>query len=126
MYSKEDVLDFEGRCRPRVPFHNDHLEDSTHVIKVNSFFKRKVPVPIGPALPKRSDPALVEKHARLMLILFKPWRHAVDLREPGQKWSEAYQEFLLTCPREHVDRIENMQLLHECKDSRDAHYNERR
>ncbi|KAJ7740122.1 hypothetical protein B0H16DRAFT_1241292, partial [Mycena metata] len=107
-------------------FQSDHLEDTTHTIKVNSFLKRKVPVPIGPALPKRSDPAFVEKHARLMLILFKPWRHAVDLRTTGQKWTEAYQEFMLTCPFEHVGRIENMQLLHECKDSRDAHYKERR
>ncbi|KAJ7779030.1 hypothetical protein B0H16DRAFT_1214804, partial [Mycena metata] len=73
----------------------------------------------GPALPKRKDPAFVEKHARLMLILFKPWRNASDLRAPGQRWSQAYAEFLLTCPVEAVERIENMQLLHECKDSRD-------
>ncbi|KAJ7019078.1 hypothetical protein C8F04DRAFT_895466, partial [Mycena alexandri] len=85
-----------------------------------------VPVPIGPALPKRSDPAFVEKHARLMLILFKPWRHASDLRDPDQSWSESYAEFLPMCEPENLERIENMQLLHECKDSRDAHYTERR
>ncbi|KAJ7036752.1 hypothetical protein C8F04DRAFT_895330, partial [Mycena alexandri] len=103
-----------------------HLEDSTHVIKVRSFTRRKVPVPIGPALPKRSDVAFVEKHARLMLILFKPWRHAIDLRDPDQTWSAAYAEFLPMCDPEHIERIENMQLLHECKDSRDAHYTDRR
>ncbi|KAJ7024141.1 hypothetical protein C8F04DRAFT_873992, partial [Mycena alexandri] len=73
----------------------------------------------GPALPKRSNLALVEKHARLMLILFKPWRHASDLRRVGQTWSQAYNEFLPECPPEFIDRIENMQLVHECKDSRD-------
>ncbi|KAJ7023289.1 hypothetical protein C8F04DRAFT_892382, partial [Mycena alexandri] len=73
----------------------------------------------GPALPKRSDLAFVEKHARLMLIFFKPWRHAADLRQPGQKWREAYHEFLLVCDADDLERIENMQLIHECKDSRD-------
>ncbi|KAJ7036044.1 hypothetical protein C8F04DRAFT_954301, partial [Mycena alexandri] len=125
-WTKDNILDFEGHSRPRVPFQNTHLEDSTHTIKVNSFLRRKVPVPIGPALPKRSDSMFAEKHARLMLIFFKPWRHALDLREPGQTWSQAYQDFLPMCDPDHLERIENMQLLHECKDSRDAHYAERR
>ncbi|KAJ7039432.1 hypothetical protein C8F04DRAFT_892559, partial [Mycena alexandri] len=103
-----------------------HLEDTTHTIKVRSYFRRKVPVPIGPAIPRRNDPASSAKHARLMLILFKPWRHASDLRRGGQTWLEAYDEFLPQCSRESLDRIENMQLLHECKDSRDAHYANRR
>ncbi|KAJ7717463.1 hypothetical protein B0H16DRAFT_1206583, partial [Mycena metata] len=85
-----------------------------------------VPVPIGPALPKRSDSAFIEKHARLMLIFFKPWRHASDLRQVGQTWRAAYEEFLPHCAPENLERIENMQLLHECKDSRDAHYADRR
>ncbi|KAJ7018240.1 hypothetical protein C8F04DRAFT_893349, partial [Mycena alexandri] len=119
--TKDNILDFEGRCRPRVRFQNSHLEDSTHVIKVNSFLRRKVPVPIGPALPKRQDPAFIEKHSRLMLILFKPWRHASDLRAEGQSWSDAYADFIPSIPADALERIENMQLLHECKDSRDAH-----
>ncbi|KAJ7754882.1 hypothetical protein B0H16DRAFT_1225775, partial [Mycena metata] len=73
----------------------------------------------GPALPKRKDPSFIEKHSRLMLIFFKPWRHASDLRLDSQKWSAAYAEFLLTCEPEALERIENMQLIHECKDSRD-------
>ncbi|KAJ6604095.1 hypothetical protein DFH09DRAFT_848294, partial [Mycena vulgaris] len=73
----------------------------------------------GPALPRRDQPASVERHARLMLILFKPWRHAEDLRHNNQSWSDAYAQFLLTCSEEIVRCIDNMQLLHECKDSRD-------
>ncbi|KAJ6549447.1 hypothetical protein DFH09DRAFT_846431, partial [Mycena vulgaris] len=73
----------------------------------------------GKALPRRDQPASIEKHARLMLVLFKPWRHADDLRQPGQAWSEAYTEFLTTCSDEIVRRINHMQLLHECRDSRD-------
>ncbi|KAJ7443999.1 hypothetical protein FB451DRAFT_939666, partial [Mycena latifolia] len=65
--------------------------------------------------------------ARLMLILFKPWRHADDLRHANQTWPEAYAQFRREeCSAEALDCINNMQLLHECKDSRDAHYANRR
>ncbi|KAJ7435205.1 hypothetical protein B0H11DRAFT_1630396, partial [Mycena galericulata] len=59
------------------------------------------------------------RHARLMLILFKPWRHASDLIGEGQSWMDAYREFLEECPEDVLTIIDNMQLLHECKDSRD-------
>ncbi|KAJ7015752.1 hypothetical protein C8F04DRAFT_902710, partial [Mycena alexandri] len=73
----------------------------------------------GPALPRRDTPASIEKHARLMLILFKPWRHASDLRHSEQSWSSAYQQFLETCTPDINEYIDNMQFLHECRDSRD-------
>ncbi|KAJ7031867.1 hypothetical protein C8F04DRAFT_959757, partial [Mycena alexandri] len=111
---------------PRVPFQNGHLEDETHVIKVWPYRKRKIPVPIGPALPRRDTTASEQKHARLMLILFKPWRHAQDLRHNEQSWLDAYRQFLETCSPDIQECIDNMQLLHECKDSRDAHYANRR
>ncbi|KAJ7157744.1 hypothetical protein C8R46DRAFT_908650, partial [Mycena filopes] len=111
---------------PRVPFTNLHLEDTTHIIKVRPHAKRKIPVPIGPALPRRDSAGSEHKHARLMLILFKPWRHADELRNPGQSWLDAYKQFLETCSPDIVEYIDNMQLLHECKDSRDAHFANRR
>ncbi|KAJ6516522.1 hypothetical protein DFH09DRAFT_894240, partial [Mycena vulgaris] len=86
-----------------------------------------VPVPIGPAIPRRDHQSSAAKHARLMLILFKPWRHAADLRHSHQTWVQAYEQFLREeCPEDVVDCINNMQILHECKDSRDAHYANRR
>ncbi|KAJ7455974.1 hypothetical protein B0H11DRAFT_1700037, partial [Mycena galericulata] len=85
-----------------------------------------VPVPIGPPLPRRDREDLKHKHARLMLILFKPWRHCSDLLSEHQTWVEAYDDFLQECSSEAVSVIENMQILHECKDSRDAHYANRR
>ncbi|KAJ7459327.1 hypothetical protein FB451DRAFT_1046217, partial [Mycena latifolia] len=121
-----DILEYEGSERPRVLFHDDHLESDTHLLKVKAYSDRKVPVPIGSALPRRDLPQFVERHARLMLILFKPWRHAEDLRHLNQKWSEAYAHFLTICSPEVVERIDNMQILHECKDSRDAHFSNRR
>ncbi|KAJ7177007.1 hypothetical protein C8R46DRAFT_834422, partial [Mycena filopes] len=103
-----------------------HLEDETHLMRVLPHSRRRVPVPIGPALPRRDTPASVEKHARLMLILFKPWRHADDLRHSQQSWSEAYQQFWETCTPDIRECIDNMQLLHDCKDSRNAHAKSRR
>ncbi|KAJ7462926.1 hypothetical protein FB451DRAFT_1043582, partial [Mycena latifolia] len=108
----------------RVPFQEGHLESDTHVLKVSPYEKRKVPVLIGPALPRREQSQLVEKHARL--ILFKPWRHADDLRHANQSWSAAYAQFIANCLDDILECIENMQILHECKDIRDAHYAHRR
>ncbi|KAJ7504742.1 hypothetical protein B0H11DRAFT_1709396, partial [Mycena galericulata] len=122
----DNILEFRGRPMPRVRFLEDHLEDETHCLKVSPQKNRKVPVPIGPALPRRDQPASVEKHARLMLILFKPWRHAEDLRHANQSWSQAFAQFTRECSPDILEYIENMQILHECKDSRDAHYASRR
>ncbi|KAJ7433598.1 hypothetical protein B0H11DRAFT_1643458, partial [Mycena galericulata] len=74
----------------------------------------------GPRIPRRDVASSAAKHARLMLILFKPWRHADDLRQPGQSWQDAYAQFLRdNCPQEVLECIDNMQILHECRDSRD-------
>ncbi|KAJ7070385.1 hypothetical protein B0H15DRAFT_793512, partial [Mycena belliarum] len=63
---------------------------------------------------------LKQKHARLMLILFKPWRHAHDLRNPEESWEEAYQRFRTICSVSVLEAVDNIHILHECKDSRDA------
>ncbi|KAJ6447539.1 hypothetical protein C8R45DRAFT_753955, partial [Mycena sanguinolenta] len=97
-----------------------HIESATHFLKVCQPGSRKVPVPIGPAFPRRDIDDLKDKHARLMLILFKPWRHAADLRSAGQTWREAYTEFCSVSPAAVIEPIGNIQLLHECKSSRDA------
>ncbi|KZV97593.1 hypothetical protein EXIGLDRAFT_579934, partial [Exidia glandulosa HHB12029] len=80
-----------------------------------------IPVPIGPALPRRDSPPSFQRYARLMLILFKPWRSAADLRARGQSWEHAFEEFKAHCRPEYTKIMDNMQLLHECKDSRDDH-----
>ena len=79
-------------------------------------------MPIGLALPRRDREGTKERHARLMLILLKPWQSPVDLHGPGLSWSSEYESFLQTC-NERVRRIiDNMQVLHECRDARDDHF----
>ncbi|KAJ7061433.1 hypothetical protein C8F01DRAFT_930631, partial [Mycena amicta] len=80
-----------------------------------------VPVPSGPGLPRRDREETVVRFKRLMLILFKPWRSAKDLKQPDESWLSAYEKFLNDCPVEFVRKMDNMQVLHECKDSRDDH-----
>ncbi|KAJ7733053.1 hypothetical protein DFH07DRAFT_755040, partial [Mycena maculata] len=77
----------------------------------------------GPRIPRQDVENSTAKHARLMFISFQPWRHADDLRQPSRSWQEAYAELLRDdCPQEVLECINNMQILHECRDSRDAHY----
>ncbi|KAJ6484121.1 hypothetical protein C8R45DRAFT_763253, partial [Mycena sanguinolenta] len=97
-----------------------HIESSTHHLRACSPHRRKIPVPIGPAMPRRDVDGLRQKHACLMLILFKPWRHARALRDNGETWEAAYGRFRCQCSRLVLEAIDNIQILHECKDSRDA------
>ncbi|KAF9643180.1 hypothetical protein BDM02DRAFT_3075467, partial [Thelephora ganbajun] len=72
----------------------------------------------GPAIPRRDRPELYAKYARLMLIFFKPWRKETDLRGGAIDWLEAFNEFLGSCTKETRKVMDNMQILHECKDSK--------
>ncbi|KAJ8580893.1 hypothetical protein M405DRAFT_717370, partial [Rhizopogon salebrosus TDB-379] len=80
-----------------------------------------VPVPLGPALPRRDRSEARIRYCRLMLVFFKPWRHPRDLREAYDTWEEAFQNFEHTCHPRFRCMMNNIQLMHECKDSRDDH-----
>ncbi|KAJ7292475.1 hypothetical protein C8J57DRAFT_958443, partial [Mycena rebaudengoi] len=73
----------------------------------------------GPGIPRRNKEHLREKYCRLMLIFFKPWRHAQDLRENYSSWEHAFSEFTKTCSESVLFKMNNMQILHECRDNRD-------
>ncbi|KAF8237219.1 hypothetical protein L208DRAFT_1105277, partial [Tricholoma matsutake] len=59
----------------------------------------------------------------LMLILFKPWRTTFDLHQPNGSWSTAFKNYRSStcCSNEFKELMDNMQLLHECKDKHDDH-----
>jgi hypothetical protein len=115
-----DILQWSGRTRLKVQLNVDHLEHSTHVPRVLAPGHRKFPVPIGLALPRRDREEVKHKHARLVLTLFKPWRHVRDLVADSETWFDAYEAFLRTCSDKIWRLINNMQILHECKDIRIA------
>ncbi len=60
-----------------------------------------------------------------MLIFFKPWVTAFDLHDKEEKWSHTFDVFFGSTSvwKSHLD---NMQILHECRDSRDNHFERRR
>ncbi|KDQ13898.1 hypothetical protein BOTBODRAFT_110916, partial [Botryobasidium botryosum FD-172 SS1] len=91
------------------------------MLSIRSPLNCHVPVPIGPSFPRADREESRARYCRLMLILFKPWQNAADLREPGQAWPDAFDDFMGSCPERHQQIMTNMQLLHECKDSKDDH-----
>ena len=105
------------------PAHPEYLQkiQRTHKNPCKHF----VPVPIGPAIPRRDRPEMYAKYARLMLIIFKPWRTEADLRGDFMDWPEAFHTFLSSCTIEIREVMDNMQILHECKDSKNNHYHTR-
>jgi hypothetical protein len=125
-HSVDELLAIRSRIRPRVQFLPEHLESDSHVLRIRAPDSRRVPVPIGPGIPRRDKLEVRERYCRLMLILFKPWRHASDLRRNNQTWHDAFDEFAHICPVKLKVVIDNMQILHECKDSRDDHFIGRR
>ncbi|KAG1748993.1 uncharacterized protein EDB91DRAFT_1047353, partial [Suillus paluster] len=74
---------------------------------------------MGPKMPRRDQEPMYPKYCRLMLILFKPWRSISDLKQTMQSWTESFESFKHTCNDKVIAILNNMQILHECKDSRD-------
>ncbi|PBK86773.1 hypothetical protein ARMGADRAFT_863865, partial [Armillaria gallica] len=78
-----------------------------------------VPVPLGASIPRHDKEELYPCYCHLMLLLFKPWTSVSDLHVKGESWSEAFEQFRNTCSASVLSVINNMQILHECRDSRD-------
>ncbi|KAJ7901464.1 hypothetical protein B0H13DRAFT_1621961 [Mycena leptocephala] len=125
-HSKGSVMHDDSRKRPRVPLQTGHEQAKTHIFCVCAPDDILIPVPIGPGIPRRDKEQLREKYCRLMPIFFKPWRHAVDLKDTHPSWECAFDEFIKTCSQSVLPKMNNMQILHECRDSRDDHFAERR
>ncbi|KAF8224929.1 hypothetical protein L208DRAFT_1308427, partial [Tricholoma matsutake] len=48
----------------------------------------------GPAIPRHNRPHAYACYCCLMLVLFKPWQEASDLRDGAASWSEAFDLFV--------------------------------
>ncbi|KAF8060237.1 hypothetical protein FPV67DRAFT_1424117, partial [Lyophyllum atratum] len=96
---------------------NDHDDYDTHRHVLRQPTARYVVVPIGRALPRRDKELSLERHKRLMLVFFRPWRTVHDLRLGAESWSDAFQRHTFT--PETIAIMDNMQILHECRDERD-------
>jgi len=116
-----------GRKCQTFPLHPDHTQSNRKAHRLRSdAAKYYIPVPIGPAFPRRDREHLYARYCRLMLILFKPWRVVDDLRDDGQAWPSAFETFLETCDQNVKRVLDNMQVMHECKDAKDVEDRRRR
>ncbi|CAF1289252.1 unnamed protein product [Adineta steineri] len=103
----------------RHTFESTHPQSSSHIlIKRNT---PVVPVLLGPQIPRREREDTHERYCRALLTLFVPWRSINDLCKLTETWSEAFEARKHLISDDALRIIENIQLLHECKNDRDQH-----
>ena len=102
-----------------------HTQFETHVLRKRESWT--VPVLLGERVPRSDrDPSEKEAWARMMLILFVPWRSPSDLRSMRESWTEAFERQRGRISSKHLKIIENMNVLSECRDVRDTYRDMRR
>ena len=124
-----DSYDHPEVCTGPQTFQLDpgHMQSGKRVQQVRrNVSTHYTPVLIGPALPRRDSTLLYARYCCLMLILFKPWCVISDLQNPGEPWAEAFDRFVGTSSERIRHILNNMQVLHECKDAKDIEDRRRR
>ncbi|KAJ7615136.1 hypothetical protein DFH06DRAFT_930372, partial [Mycena polygramma] len=92
-----------------------HPQIGTHVLQ-----KRKIhhiPVLSGTPIPRSDVPDQKNKHAIVMLALFRPWNRSATspLKSNLVSWSVALANLLLSLPKSKTDIIDHMQEQWECR-----------
>ena len=123
----------ESMFRKQLPsstfsFRKEHPDHESHRLRIVSPHEKYILVPTGPSLPRLDRPDTKEAYCRLMLILFKPWLTALDLKSPADSWHDAYSQFVTSneVRYEHYLIMKNIQFLHECRDCRNRDYDKRK
>ena len=80
-----------------------------------------VPVLYGPQIPRQDRDDTRERYNRALLTLSVPWRTVTDLCDINQTWEDAFKSRQHLISMHSWKIIENIQLLHECKNDRDEH-----
>ncbi|KAI0717169.1 hypothetical protein C8Q76DRAFT_571260, partial [Earliella scabrosa] len=71
----------------------------------------------GPSMPRFDREDQRARYCRLMCILFHPWRSVHDLSIDGESWEDSRNRLLPYAQSNSV--IANINMLHQCRDSRD-------
>jgi hypothetical protein len=124
------ALKSTATARAKYPFSDDHPDRESHLQQICRPEKRLIPVPIGPPLPRRDRKEDISRYHCAMLILFKLWSAPSDLIKGMNAVNMevalegAFENMVRKLPQ--TQRyLENMQALHDCKDSRDDHFQAR-
>lgn len=120
MQQKGTQLSTEGtRMNERHTFESAHPQSSSHIlIKHNNPI---VPMLVGPQIPRCDREETHERYCRAVLTLFVPWRTVYDLCGLNETWSNAFEARKMLISTSALKIINNIQLLHECKNARDEH-----
>ena len=113
-----------GPGRPR----NARVRYLPHHPKANSVQRvlrclghRNLPNFIGRWFPRSDEEEEKSFYCASMLALLKPWRDlAVDLKQPGEKWESAYDDFLEEVSWKEKRVISGLQYFHECSSAATA------
>ncbi len=117
----DDILSITSLKRPMVPLLQQHIECGRKVLKVMHPDRCDIPVPIGPTMP-RCHGSQKARYCRLMLILFVPWRSIQDLKDGSETWIDSYERHLPTMHHTSHHIMRNLELMHQCRESRDDHF----
>ena len=120
----EVLIDDTSRSRPKFSFHPTHPEFATHVQQIRHPGQRPITTTIGPSIVRRDQPENMIRYHRLMLMFFKPWTVPQDLKGNHPNYATAFQDHFPEGTR-WSKIMNNMQILHECRDSRDDHFESR-
>ena len=99
-----------------LTFLSSHPFASSHSTRWLQPQKARVPLFIGPTLPRR-DQGDREYYCTTMLTLFKPWRSGLDLKNDDGTWSDAFDNYLFSPYHQKI--MGNMNIRYECLDARD-------
>ncbi|KAF8317805.1 hypothetical protein F5887DRAFT_1088616 [Amanita rubescens] len=110
-----------------LQFKPDHPDAGTHHLRLVSPPRHYILVPSGPAMPRFDRPDSTNAYCHLMLILFKLWVSATDLKRDEETWTFAYNEFIHSNDviYSHFQIMQNIQFLHTCRDNQDRVMKER-
>jgi hypothetical protein len=103
----------------RHTFASAHPQSSSHILIKNT--TPVVPVLLGPQIPRCDREETRERYCRALLTLFVPWRTVHDLCVSNETWSTALEARKSSISSKSIKIVENIQLLHECKNDRDEH-----
>ena len=96
-------------------FQRSHVQYNTHVVRLLPDSDEFVPNFISP-IP-RSDRGDNNYYCATVLVLFKPWRSAEDLKLPEFTWQAAFDEFAFTPRQRNLMKYFNVR--YECHDAKD-------
>jgi hypothetical protein len=99
-----------------------HPLSSTHATHCAPASKYKIPLILGPNLPRR-DIGDKERYCATMLTLFKPFRSGKDLKNENESWDDAMEKHNFS--DQERQWMDNFMLRHECLDARDDYHSER-